>query len=508
MVALTACYAFSVATLEDFLRGCESEPLHLSGAIQPAGALARVDVASGRVTHASRNLPDFGGPPVEAVLDRTLDELRWLGPAARKSSPTRPGTRATLVPLCLDPAGPSLRAQLTRDDEALLVEMEVDDVDSAALAAARREERALLGPPPRFEEIDAHQLRLVAAVRAITGFDRVMLYRFHEDWTGEVVAESLGEGVPGYLGLRFPASDIPAIARNLYLASPCRAIPDALAAPVPVVGLAPPPDLGRSFLRSVSPVHLEYLANMGVRASLSLRVRGGDRLWGLVTCHEFGAPRAVAPALREIAVRVTEAFGAGLTSSLATHRLQVVDGLDRRLDAFAAATGLLADPLAAARAHGDQLLALLRADGLALRVGDDRVTVGAVPTPEALEAVDAWLFARSVEPVVTTDHLAALFPGEGALLAVASGLCALKWRRPRGLVARAYWFRREVVSEVTWAGAPQKDVVDVAGTPRLSPRRSFAAWVETKLDRSRPFSNEERMIAARLRNLLAGAPLP
>ena len=484
--------------LIDAIRSCESEPLHLSGAIQSFGALLVV-AGDGCISHASENLAALTGTAAASVLGQPLSCCPWLPPAAFDALGEQTGDSLALLIHLADGSEGQVRG--IRSHDGMVVEIEANPSLGEAVAT-NQWQRILLSVPADEDAMAVHHRTLVNAFHRITGFDRVMLYRFREDWAGEVIAEEAFGPLGSYLGLRFPASDIPAIARNLYLLNPSRLIPEVVAAPVGILSQGlPPPDLTWSELRSVSPVHLEYLRNMGVGASFSVPVRIAGQLWGLVACHHL-TPRQLSPVQRQLCSNLTNAYALGVTSYIASRRLQMIDSLDRRTDRLLEALAQHDDPLDGIEANGAQFMEMLDASGFAMAVGDQVVIAGDGPDLEGMARVDHWFVNACPDYVSATNHLESLFPGNMLLLASASGLLAIKARSPRSGWVRFYWFRPQEPEEVQWAGNPNKPMVENSGAAMLSPRRSFERWVETKTGYSRPWSNEEKMTAAKFRNML------
>ncbi len=486
--------------LETLLQGCESEKLHLSGAIQSFGALLRLDPVTFQVTHISANLFNMLGPAAHQLLGQSIDASGWLNREALEKLPAEPGSFISLARLFHCQAG-MVDAVVIRADEAILVELECTD-QKAEVIPFQQFQRPLLAVPYDDDELQRHHSKLLAAFRTITGYDRVMLYHFKDDWSGEVIAEATSPSLGSYLGLHFPASDIPAIARNLYMLNPARLIPDINAAPVELIGIdAGTPDLTWSGLRSVSPVHLQYLSNMGVGASFSVPIRIANRLWGLVACHHL-TPRALSPDQRHACVNLTNAYALGVTSHFASRRLQTIDSLDRRIDRVLEALTHFEDPLDGIEPNARLLMEVLDAQGFAMAVGDNVVIAGDGPDPDGMSVIDHWFLEDCKEAIASTSHMGSLFPGEMHILAVASGMVAIKARSPRSGWVRFYWFRPAEPHEVVWAGNPNKPLVENSGVVMLSPRRSFERWVEIKSGFSRPWNTEEKMTAAKFRNTL------
>src|SRR5690606_38057212 len=283
---------------------CAREPIHLSGAIQPHGYLVSCELPGWTIRQVSANAEAlFGVPAADLpgqslrehvagdVLDPLEDTAAYLdaGAAAQRVGAANIGVHGALCDLSVH-----VSEGLVHVEAEPLARFDGNATPTAVAQAMI----ARLGSG----DDDAGFLEAVAGqVRQLSGYDRVMVYRFREDDAGEVIAESLADGLEPYLGLRYPASDIPPQARALYLRNRIRVIPDAGYAPVPVLpgvlASGEPLDLSQVALRSVSPVHLEYLRNMGVAASMSISIVSGGRLWGLVACHHR-EPRLVPPAMR------------------------------------------------------------------------------------------------------------------------------------------------------------------------------------------------------------------
>ena len=343
-------------------------------------------------------------------------------------------------------------------------------------------------------------------VRELTGFDRVLVYRFDENWNGHVIGED-GNGVlPSYLGLRFPAGDIPAQARELYRRNRVRIIPDVDYAPVPIEpGDDPhtgrPVDLSASMLRSVSPIHLEYMRNMGTAASMSVSIVIDGELWGLVACHSR-EPHMVPLNVRDacdFAVQSVAMQIAGRARAHGAARQAQLGETSRRL---LASMTYLSDWRKGLFAQEQDLLAQVGASGAAVVAEDGCWCAGNCPSEQQLRSIVDWLERKGTPDVYATDHLAEDFPGARDFAEAGSGLVAISISElyPSWLL----WFRTEVVRTVAWGGDPHK-VVREAG--RIHPRKSFDAWKEQVRHRSRPWSAAEIEAARNLRDAIVGIVL-
>ena len=494
--------ALSDSALSDALLRCAEEPIAVPGAIQPHGALLAVSEPDLAVVVASANAATVLGTE---VAGRTLADL--VTPADRAR--LRAGLTGDLT------AGEPLRVQLPggpvdvvahRADGLLVTEWE----PLAGAAEAGHEWHSRL--PSVLQRLSGtttlEELTGVLArdVRTLTGFDRVMVYRFDRDWNGEVVAEDRRPDLEPFLGLWYPAADIPAQARALYATHWMRLIPDARYTPVPlepptVPGTGSPLDLSGAMLRSVSPVHLEYLANMGVIASMSVSLVDAGRLWGLIACHHYDGPRRPSHRDRVAAEFLGRTASLLLPTKVAAGEQGDVVGVAQRSAELSAAVGRAGRTPLPALTEDDgtgrpTVLDLLPATGAAVRLGGRLRLLGETPPAQRVGPLVEALLAAGI-PV--TDALPRALPAAADLADTASGVLAV------GLDGGDFlaWFRPETPREVTWGGNPHK--TEVAPSGRLSPRRSFEAWTEIVRGTARPWQEHEVAAARALGAQVAAA---
>ncbi|MEO0974705.1 MAG: GAF domain-containing protein, partial [Pseudomonadota bacterium] len=351
-----------------------------------------------------------------------------------------------------------------------------------------------------------HQ-HVVNEIRELTGFDRVKLYRFDRDWNGEVIAESRARDMTSYLGLRFPASDIPKQARALYAKNFLRLIPDVNAAPV---SLTPtdrwplediPVDLTHSVLRAVSPVHLEYLGNMQVGASMSVSIMQHDQLWGLIACHH-AAPLAIPYPKRMVAELMGHTFSAVLSNTARHHAQSADDARDAALRELAAALGPDKSLLKALKAQQQRMIEALGADGVIVRVQGKTLSFGVVPELGAIEDFQRWLEAHHEERVFSTHSVLEATGSSFFAPSVASGVMVAPVSR--AMDDFVMWFRAEEGEEVQWAGRPEKQIARNATGYHLSPRASFGRWRQVVRGRALPWSASDRELGERIADIVIG----
>jgi light-regulated signal transduction histidine kinase (bacteriophytochrome)/anti-sigma regulatory factor (Ser/Thr protein kinase) len=497
---------FALLYTPEQLTACDHEPIHLPGAIQPHGALLAFDRPGPDrqdlvVRHAGGATLRLLGHPAAALPGQTAAAV--LGAAAAARLAAQAGSIGSHPQPCA--LGPETLAQgaealLHASGPRLLLELEprpeTEPDDPLGLV------QTMLHPVTQAPTPEAFANAAVAAVRAATGFQRVMVYRFLEDGSGAVIAESRDEApglaIESFLGLHYPESDIPKQARALYRDNWARAIPDARYAPAPLLppcaaDQAKPLDLGRAVLRSVSPLHRQYMANMGVVASLTLSLVVQGRLWGLVACHH-DQPRYLPQRLRVAMAMFAEMASAQLEMKLTAATFQVrllASSVHEELIRRMSQEVDLAEGLTRFRPN---LTDLIPASGVGLWFDGAFSGMGATPSAAQVAALVAWLGQHVGDGVFHTDCLARHHPAAKAYADVASGVLALSVSRsPRDYVL---WFRPEVVRTVTWAGAPTKPIGPDA---MLSPRASFAAWQERVRLHATPWHDMEVETAQRLR---------
>jgi light-regulated signal transduction histidine kinase (bacteriophytochrome)/ActR/RegA family two-component response regulator len=478
------------------LTNCEDEPIRVPGLIQPHGALIAAGSVDGVVSHASENLAEFlGVGPMEAIGRRLSDLVgeaaSWPESAVGTLEDGSPP--AYLLTAFRGPEGAGCEAIVHRAGGRIVLEFEPARGRSEATAARMHHlARAAVSALRRAPSLPVMYDECAVRVREISGFDRVMVYRFDDEWNGVVSAESRREDLEPFLGLHYPASDIPYQARELYARNWLRFIPDRDYEPLAILPAcgptsAEPLDLGRSVLRSVSPIHLQYLRNMGVGASMSISLLKGDRLWGLIACHH-DSPRYV-----PYDVRTTcEMLAQVMSMQLAAREEQERSGYGERMQSIRA--GLAAriakteEVALALTEPSSSLMEFLDATGAAVVVGGEVGRVGLTPGEDEILEVCRRLADRGVGDLFATDRLGAEL-GLEAVGTVAAGLLTVSITADGR--DRVMWFRPEQVREVNWAGDPTKSVAKSDGAARLSPRGSFALWKQVVRGRCRPWSPGE-----------------
>ncbi len=476
------------------LSNCEREQIHLAGSIQPHGALLVLQEATLTIVQASANasaLLNISG----SLLGRAIASLPGTL-AARIKAHLEEQLHRRPVAVRASVGEPSLQvsALLHRSSHGgLVVELE--------RAGEAINMRAVLGEAAQLI-LDAASMRALcdeaaSVFQRVAGYDRVMVYRFDELGHGEVFSERRRSDLEAFLGNRYPASDIPQIARRLYLENRVRLLVDVAYEPVPLEPRVSPLsgtdlDMSMCALRSMSPVHLQYLKNMGVCATLVLSLVVGGELWGLIACHHY-TPRFIAfetRALCEVLAEIVATRVAALESFVKTQSELAVRRLEQTMVEAIARDG---DWRTALFDGSRMLMATLKASGVALVYEGQVQTAGDVPATQQIREIASWLDARQREPVIATASLRRDEPAFAPLIDVAAGLLATPISSTGG--EYLIWFRPERVRTVTWGGDPRKPAIVGTDPRQLSPRLSFAQWHEVVEGTADPWTRADRVTA-------------
>jgi light-regulated signal transduction histidine kinase (bacteriophytochrome) len=494
----------AVAGAKVDLNNCDREPIHLLGGIQSFAYLLAL-TSDWMVARVSANIAallgrtpaELLGKPVHEVLgEHALHQIRNR---LMRLSGTDAVERMIAVPLLGETAA-LFDLALHYANGCLIIEAEAAQPDRSDPAASIRSAMTRLEATRNEAELFREGVR---QVRAITGFDRVMLYRFDAEGAGEVVAEAARSGIGSFLGLHYPASDIPAQARQLYVRNLFRVIADINAETVPILPPVDvhgaPLDLSLAVSRAVSTIHIEYLRNMGVAASLSVSIIVDGKLWGLFACHHY-SPRLPSLERRGLAELFGQMFAMKLEARLrqaASHYLlrgrQVTESL---LGMLVDNASMLEDP----GWLGDMLNRVVTADGVGVVINGRMALSGLTPDEGEFKRLLLALNGQATGRVFVTDRLASLVPDIATPPELAAGMLAMPISRtPRDYVVL---FRQEIVRTVRWAGDPHKPVEYGPNGPRLTPRKSFESWAQLVKGRSKPFSADEVQVADMLRATL------
>jgi len=482
------------------LSNCDREPIHIPGSIQPHGALLAFD-ADGRLAVHSDNATTLLGalPSIGAALNES-----HLSPQLRQAVATallHDDQHDDLFGVTL--ADSKFDVIFSKTDGLTLVEFErYRDVGASLEAFPVLAQRAI----DRIQRQTSTEELLdvvVNEVHALTGFDRVMGYRFLPDDSGEVVSERKRADLESFKGQRYPSGDIPAQARRLYVLNPLRLIADVAYRPVPLTPqINPltdaPLDLSRSVLRSVSPIHIEYLSNMGVMASMSISIVVNGKLWGMIACHHM-SPYLVPRAVRMSCQLLSQIVSVLVERTLSQEHAKAIEyssTMRRKISDRAMQAGDFLHALAEQHPGFNDLIV---SNGGAVAIDGRVETCGTVqpPVQAVLDLID-WLEQNDTPDIFSTDSIVRDIPALAGQGIAASGLLAARFHRERS--GYVFWFRNEQIDNVRWAGNPQKVYTTGPLGARLTPRGSFTEWKEEVKDKSSAWLPSELEIASQFRN--------
>jgi chemotaxis family two-component system sensor kinase Cph1 len=472
---------------------CGSVPLHQINLIQPYGMLMVLEKGTYHIIQVSENISTlFGLGPAEIVntrLDKYISVLQL---------DNRPPFK---IPFTLSFSGKDYLAVVHEQEGLLLLELEEQTVSASFINIYQQLKYAMeaINHAADIEsacKVAAHQLK------NLSGYDKVMVYQFDKDWNGTVIAEELEPGMESYMGLTFPASDIPRQARAMYLKNPYRMIPNREYVPVSLYPVINPTthaftDLSECNLRSVPAVHLEYMKNMNIMTSMSCRILKDGELWGLFSCHHRTAyhlpyeGRAVFELLSDvIAARIVSLYYKAETD--VSSRLH---NIHTRLVEQVYNTSL------ESLLEGDtNVLQLLGATGAVLVYNRQLNMVGKVPGKHALKDLFLWLQDGAGKGVSQIPALSAVYERAGEYADIASGLLVVPIQPQKGefLVL----FRPEVIREVNWGGNPDDAIRFEKDSIQYHPRNSFGTWQQKVQKTALPWQESEMTMAAHLRNFI------
>jgi light-regulated signal transduction histidine kinase (bacteriophytochrome) len=485
------------------LSRCDVEPIHIPGSVQPHGAMLVVDAASGLIEFASANVPNYLGGLASDFIGQLLgsavgsDVAHLIGNAAAKAGYGHVAGVVLGVKLGASNADVTIHKHKGR----VFVEFEAAAVLGDTEIALSMTQ-ALMRRIDNDTEVTELVKSVVKLVRALLGYDRVMVYQFLHNGAGRVVAEAKAPDQQSFFGQHFPFADIPAQARKLYRKNWTRLIGDVSFEPVALLpslkeGQAPV-DMSYAHLRSVSPVHCQYLKNMGVSASMSISVVVGDELWGLIACHH-DSPKVLSIPLRVATELFAQYFSLQIAAAESRRIQRASAYAKKRLDAIVATIdheqpieGILHDRL-------KEFSTLIACDGAGIWSKGRWTSLGLVPDEGNMSKVVDMLRIEARSRIWETQELNSHF-GASSLGGKVAGLLAI----PVSTVRDIYLvlFRSEESHEIEWAGEPGKQSVSSAFGDRLTPRASFEAWREDVKNRCLPWTDDNRAVAEAIRSYL------
>lgn len=498
------------------VKSLKEAPIHLSSQIQPHGVVLVLEEPDLKVLQVSNNTWENLGVNAESVLGKTLEELLDSFQVERIKTGLLKENIDFINPtkLWMPKKGGDyvvFDGVFQRNAEGFLI-LELEPAisqENIPFLSFYHLAKASINELEKTANVRDFCQIIVQEVSKVTGFDRVMLYKFDDDGHGSVLAEEKIPSLESYLGLHYPESDIPKPARKLFISNSIRLIPDAQAQPVQMIPVKNPIsdrplDLTNSILRSAAPCHLEYLHNMGVGASLTISLIKDQKLWGLIACHHQ-TPKYVSYELRKACEFLGRVIFAELSAREETedydYRMNLTH-IQSLLVEYMSQEDNFIDGLVK---HQPNLLDLTSAKGAAVCCGDKFTLIGETPKEEELVFLMQWLKNNIDSEIFYTDSLPKLYPDAERFKNVASGLLAI----PISHRNYVLWFRPEVIQTVNWGGDPNRafEVSQSEGNLRLCPRKSFELWKQTVRLTSLPWKYVEIKAALELRKAIVNIVL-
>jgi light-regulated signal transduction histidine kinase (bacteriophytochrome) len=467
---------------EELLANCADEPIRFPGAIQPHGLLLTLSEPELAIIQVSANVETLLAREPQSLIGQPLESLIGDAEAAQVREALLQPSLSDLQPLRFKLNGTAFEGLLHRHQGVLILELEihVENFQPRNVAGNQTHLGRMLQRLQAATTLQALYDISVKEIQAMTGYDRVLIYRFEEEGHGQVIAEASDPSMEVFNGLFFPASDIPEQARELYRTNWLRIIPNADYQPVPLLPkLRPdtdtPLDLSFATLRSVSPIHCQYMKNMGVLSSMSISLLKGDKLWGLISCgnrQPLHVPHELRAACQTIGQVLSLQISAMEALEISRQREDKVEALAALNQAMIDSPQNVFDGLAN---QPQTLMALTNAGGIAIIEDKQLHRFGNCPEPEEIRALHRWLQERG-EAVFASHNLASVYPPAAQYQPVASGVLAMSLPKP--VDNGVFWFRPEVKENINWSGDPRKplDLENSDAGLRLRPRTSFEIW--------------------------------
>ena len=504
---LVARTELSEEELESALKYCAEEKIHIPGKIQPHGIFFAVDKETYDIKYASKNLDDFLGLNHENVIGKNIKEILGEENIDRLHQYVRDYGLQPLKSASIDINGTHFDLVAHYSDNHMIIECEAsvkDDHEYASYDNFYDELRNFAVSLRQHGNTEKLYKLIVDKVREITGFDRVKLYKFDEDWNGAVISEARADFMPSYLGLNFPSTDIPEQARKLYETNYLRLISDIHYKPVDIFpdaseNASEPLDMSLSALRSVSPIHIQYLDNINVSASMSVSILQNDKLWGLIACHH-SKPKFIPYRIRIFSEIVGHIFSAQLSSLQIVQRKELAEKKKILIEKLSARLNI--DTRLEDVFSGNHKVALeaLAADGLAIKSGKRIEVYGDTPPENKVSKLMEWCQDKLEDNLYYTDVASQRLKEDPELSEIMGGFLALPI--DTSLDNMVIWFRTAKDQLVNWAGDPEKPVEKTKAGYRLTPRSSFKLWQTTMKGKSIPWSIEDVEAAKSVSSLI------
>jgi len=489
------------------LTNCDKEPIHIPGKVQSHGFLIAVDKSTYTISYISENALSFLNSSPKELLEKPVSIINnFINPRATEFD-IEDLLKLGIVRQSFDAISPypvKINDQpfyliISSSENEWLLEFEPLTLQYDIQSLIGRAASAML----QGKTVTALLERAASEVKKLINYDRIMIYKFLDDGHGEVVAEEKDSNLEPFLGLHYPASDIPQQARALYKLNLIRLIADVNTEDSPIITFKEnqPLDLTNGSLRAVSPIHIQYLKNMGVHSSFSISLISKGELWGLIACHNY-TPKFIDYKAREGSKLIGQILSSALEYRQDEENSEIVVRFKNTADILTAHLNrdkYLADALID---HDINILDVTMATGAALIFENEIKTIGNVPSKDEINELAEWLKSSSDESIYYTHRLSEIFSPAKQYKNIGSGIlsCLLS----KELNEMIIWFKREQIATVNWAGNPNKETIQPTenGLLSLSPRKSFEIWSQEVNNTSERWLPEEITSVLRIREII------
>jgi chemotaxis family two-component system sensor kinase Cph1 len=484
---------------------CGNVPLHNVNLIQDYGYLIVLDKATLDVVQVSENLEQLLNKPVQEVVNTPISAYIEKGQLADLTNKLNVGIKDK-IPLAFSFAGQAMLALAHTKPEYIILELQkAGDDTNRYFTDVFQEIKYTMAAIDNATSVKEVSEIAVREVKRVAGFDGVMMYRFDKDWNGTVIAEEKEDGLEAYIGHTFPASDIPRQARQMYYKNPYRLIPNREYQPIRLYPVINPVthsfiDLFDCNLRSVAAVHIEYLKNMNVMASMSIRVTHNEELWGLMACHHI-TPRYLSFEICSVLELLSSVISNKISSIINKEEFDLLAHIQNQRGTITEhvyadndiATGILKE-------GNDNLLKMFGATGAAVVLDGKHETMGQTPDTDSVENLVYWLQGKNINKVFSTNHLADLYEDAGKYADIASGMLVIPIDAAKGDYILC--FRPEVVRTINWGGDPNEAINFESDGKKYHPRYSFKLWKQIVEQTSLPWLQHELNAADSFRSFI------
>ena len=486
---------------------CGSLPINFINSIQDYGYVFVLERAHLSIIQVSENVTEVLNSSFQQLIGMPFESIVATSDFARLQK-IFSEKNAIKIPLTLS---------LKHDNQAFyslihvypkhfIIEMEsVDTLKGRKFTEVFQEVKNLSGEIEHADSVIEVCNIAVKELRKLSGFDGVLMYTFDENWNGRVIAEDKDPRLEQYLGQTFPASDVPKQARELYLKNPYRLIPNRNYKPSRLYPVINPitnsfTDLSSCNLRGVPGVHLEYMGNMGINASMSIRVIKNGQLWALISCHNIEPmylDYEICSVFEWLSIVISNKISLIINQEEYNFSIDLQSKRTALTDRIYAGEDITEGLISS---EWPNILSLFNAGGAAVIISSRTETIGSVPEKDDLENLLLWLEGKNVNKVFSSSHLSGLYDDAAAYADCGSGILVIPIDSERG--DYVICFRPEVVETIDWGGNPNEAINFEPDGKAYHPRNSFKLWKERLLMHSDPWNPEELEVADSLRNFL------